>query len=243
MIKGLFRSASGMLPAIKRQETIANNVANANTAGFKKDAVFTKELSRAQRKLVPVKSDWEQPMVDEVYTNFEGGSFSRTDNPLDLAIDGDGFFTVQLPDGRTALTRSGAFSINRDGLMALADGSTLLAEGGPVEVGNGKLTVTAAGQIEVDGSAVGQVRPVTTADVGALEKIGASLFAVPEGTELIPVEHAEIRQGYVEESNVDIVREMIDMIVAFREYEANARAVTTQDQSLDNLFRRVGGDG
>ena len=182
-------------------------------------------------------------MIDDVYTNFEGGSFQRTDNPLDMAIDGDGFFTVQLEDGRTALTRSGAFSINRDGLVALADGPILLAEGGPVEPGNGAVTITAAGEIEVNGGQVGRVRPVTVPDVDMLEKIGGSLFVVPEGTELIPVEHAVIRQGYVEESNVDIVREMIDMIVAYREYEANARAVTTQDQSLEHLFKRVGGDG
>ncbi len=241
MIKGLYRSASGMLPTIKRQETIANNVSNANTAGFKKDAVFTKELTKAQRKHLPVRSDWEQPMIDDVYTNFEGGSFARTDNPLDLAIDGDGFFQVELADGRTALTRSGSFSVNREGLLAHTDGPILLAEGGAIEPGNGTLTVSAAGEIEVNGNVIGRVRPVTVDNLQILEKIGASLFVLPEGVQTTPVNNSVIRQGYLEESNVDIVREMIDMIVAFREYEANARAVTTQDNTLDHLFKRVAG--
>lgn len=243
MIKGLFQSASGMLPSIKRQETIANNVANAKTAGYKKDAVFVRELSKAQRKLIPVRSDWEQPMVNDVYTNFEGGSFERSDNPLDLAIDGDGFFQVELEDGRIGLTRSGSFSINRDGLLAHTDGPILLAEGGAIEPGNGTMVVTASGEIEVGGNVIGRLRPATVENVDLLEKIGGSLYVVPEGVQLIPVNNAVIRQGYLEESNVDIVREMIDMIVAFREYEANARAVTTQDSTLEHLFKRVGGGG
>ena len=243
MIKGLFRSASGMLPAIKKQETVANNIANANTAGFKKDGVFTRELSRAQRQSIPTQSEWQQPMVDHLWTDYTGGSFDRTDNPLDLAIDGDGFFQVELGDGRTALTRSGTFSINRDGLLAHADGPVLLADGGAVEPGNGTITISATGEIDVDGNVVGRITPVTVDNLQELEKVGSSLFIVPEGVETVPVPQSVIRQGYLEESNVDIVKQMIDMIVAYRTYESNARAVSSQDSSLEHLFRRVGDSG
>ena len=85
--------------------------------------------------------------------------------------------------------------------------------------------------------------PSTVSDIDQLQKIGNSLYAVPEGTELIAVERFNIREGYIETSNVDIVREMIDMMVSFRAYEANSRAVQAQDQSLNNLFSRVGGKG
>lgn len=241
MIKGMFRSASGMLPQIKKQETIANNVANAGTSGFKKDAVFTRELSRAEARLAPKRSDWEQPMANDVFTNFGVGAFDRTGNTLDLAIDGDGFFQVELEDGTIGLTRSGSFTVNGDGLLAHSDGPVLLAEGGPVEPGNGTITISGTGQVEVDGGTVGRITPVTVNDLQALEKVGSSLFIVPEGTELVSVPESQIRQGYLETSNVDIVRQMVDMIIAYRTYEANARSLTTQDKSLEHLFNRVGG--
>ena len=243
MIKGLYRSASGMMPSIKKQEAIANNISNATSSGYKKDNVFTKELSRAQRKHIPKMSDWEQPMVDDLFTDFSAGTFEKTGNPLDLAIDGDGFFQVELPDGNTALTRSGSFTVNQDGLLAHADGPILLADGGAIEPGQGDITISPNGQIDVNGAVVGRITPVTVDDLEQLEKIGASLFKVPEGMQLNTVTTSGIRQGYLETSNVDIVKQMIDRIISYREYEANARALTTQDRSLDNLFSRVASKG
>ncbi|UCD63424.1 MAG: flagellar hook-basal body protein [Candidatus Zixiibacteriota bacterium] len=243
MIKGIFTSASGMIPRIKKQEISANNIANASTPGFKKDQIFTRELSKAEKRLQPRKSDWQQPMVDEVYTSYAPGVFDKTGNQLDLAIDGEGFFRLQLPDGSTALTRAGCFSVNEEGFVSFPGGALLVGEGGPLEVGNGKVAVAQNGTVEVDGSAAGRITPVTVADFEQLEKIGSSLFAVPEGTTLITVETSTIQQGFLEASNVDIVREMIDMIISFRNYEADAKAVQVQDQSLDHLFRRVGSNG
>ncbi|UCG61961.1 MAG: flagellar hook-basal body protein [Candidatus Zixiibacteriota bacterium] len=243
MIKGIFTSASGMVPRIKKQELTANNLANASTPGFKKDAIFTKELTRAQEKLRPRKSDWERPMVDEIYTNFAPGVFDKTGNPLDLAIDGDGFFTLELADGSRALTRAGAFEVNREGLIAFPGGALLLAEGGPVEVGSGQVSVSLAGDVQVDGATVGRITPVTVANLEELDKIGSAMFFVPEGVELTPVRTSTIQQGFLETSNVDIVREMIDMIISFRQYEADSKAIQVQDQSLDHLFNRVGSRG
>jgi flagellar basal-body rod protein FlgF len=243
VIKGMYTSASGMLPQIKKQELTAHNIANVSTPGYKRDTLFTKELSRAERKLAPQKSDWEKPMVNDVYTDYNSGIFDKTGNPLDLAIDGDGFFTLELADGTRVLTRSGAFTVNQDGLLAFPGGPLLMGEGGPLEVGNGKVTIAQSGEVDVDGFVIGRIVPVTVSDLEQLEKIGNSLFVVPDGVELIPVTKATISQGYLEASNVDVVREMIDMIISFRSYEANARALQTQDQSLEHLFNRVGGRG
>jgi len=240
MIKGIYTSASGMIPLVRKQEASANNLANVGSPGFKRDAVFIRELSRAQQKLATRKSDWEQPMLDDLYTDYSPGVFSKTGNPLDMAIEGDGFFNLQLDDGTTVLTRSGTFTVNADGMLAFPGGALVMGEGGPIEVGNGQISVAQDGAIEVDGLEVARIVPQTVDDLEKLEKIGGSLFAVPKGVSLKPVEYSTIRQGFLEQANVDIVSEMIDMIVSFRSYEADARSIQTQDRSLENLFGRVG---
>ncbi|MEW5995687.1 MAG: flagellar hook-basal body protein [Candidatus Zixiibacteriota bacterium] len=241
MIKGLYTSASGMLPRIKKQELTAHNIANVGTPGYKRDMLFTRELSRAEQKLVKKQADWQKPIVNEVFTDYAAGAFDHTGNPLDLAIDGDGFFTLQLADGSRALTRAGSFTVDNDGLLIFPGGALVMGEGGAIEVGNGKVMVSQSGGIEVDGFVVNRIVPVTAANLDELTKIGNGLFLVPEGVELMPVQTATVRQGYLESANVDIVHEMIEMIISFREYEANARAVQAQDQSLEHLFNRVGG--
>ncbi len=94
MIKGIYKSASGMLPHIDKQDAIANNIANVGTTGFKKNVVFIKELARAEDKLKPKKSDWENTVSDYVRVDQTSGTFDKTSNPLDLAIEGDGFFAL-----------------------------------------------------------------------------------------------------------------------------------------------------
>ena len=243
MIKGIYTSASGMLPNIKKQELIAQNVANASTPGYKKDSLFTKELSRAEIRTRVKNEDWEQALDTRGYTDYSPGVFDHTGNALDLAIDGDGFFQILLDDGSKALTRNGGFTVNKDGLIALPDGPLLIADGGPIQVGNGKVTISASGDVDVDGTIVSRIAPVTVANLDKLQKIGRSLWVVPQGTELISVDKATIQQGYLEASNVDVVDEMVNMIVSYRTYEANAKGIQSQDDSLANLFRHVGGKG
>ncbi|MBN1212273.1 MAG: flagellar hook-basal body protein [candidate division Zixibacteria bacterium] len=241
MIKGIYTSASGMIPRLKKQEVIANNISNSSTSGFKKDNVFVRELSRAEQKVAPKKSDWQTPIADEEYVDYRPGVFDRTDNPLDLAIEGDGFFTLQAEDGSTLLTRSGTFMVNSDGYISYPGGYLLTSEGGPIQVGNGKVSVGRTGEVEVDGLTVGRITPMTVDNLEDLKKVGRSLFAVPEGVELVPTVQPTIQQGYLETSNVDIISEMVDMIISYRAYEANAKAVQSQDNSLEHLFNRVGG--
>jgi flagellar basal-body rod protein FlgG len=241
MIKGIYTSASGMIPRVEKQEIIANNVANAGATGFKKDNLFIRELSIAERKTVPTKHDWEKPMANETYVDFTSGAFDKTENPLDLAIDGDGFFRLQATDGTIALTRNGAFMVDAQGYLSFPGGYRLMGESGPIQVGNGTITVAQSGEVQVDGSTVARIVPMTVADVQELDKIGSALFEVPAKVEITPSTTSAIQQGYLETSNVDIVREMVDMIIAYREYEANAKALQQQDASLDNLFNRVAG--
>ena len=242
MIKGLYRSASGMLPQIKKQEAVANNIANAGTAGFKKDVMFSRELSRAERQVTSKHNDWQTTLDSRIRIDHSLGAFDKTDNPLDLAIEGDGFFTLEAADGTTALTRSGAFVVDSSGFLSMSGGFRLIGDGGPIQVGGGKLSVGQNGEVEVNGQSAGRVALKSVADVESLERLGGSLFGVPEGEELIDPIQATIRQGYRETSNVDVIQQMVDMMVAFRTYESNARALQTQDASLNHLFQRVGGD-
>lgn len=240
MIKGLYKSASAMIPRIKKQEASANNIANASTPGYKKERIFTQELSKAELKIAHRRNVWEQPMIDKSYTSFTPGVFDNTGNPLHMAIDGDGFFTLELPDGTRALTRNGAFSVNNQGFLEIPGGAMVMGEGGIIEVGSGVVEVSATGIVSSDGLTVGRIMPVTVNDLQALDKIGNSMFVVPDEVELIPVTKATVQQGYLEASNVDIVREMIEMIISFRNFEADSKSISVQDQSLEHLFSRVG---
>jgi len=241
MIKGLYRSASGMLPRIDKQEAIAHNIANAGTTGFKKNVVFAKELARAENRVRPKKSDWEATVASYITVDYAPGVFDKTDNPLDLAIEGDGFFALQAQDGSTVLTRSGSFVVDSEGFLAFPGGLRLIGDGGPVQVGTGVLSVSQTGEVEVSGVSAGRIVPQAVADLNRLVRLGGSLFAVPEGEQLLPPISATVRQGYLETSNVDVVNEMVDMIVAYRTYEANARALQTQDSTLDQLMNKVAG--
>lgn len=241
MIKGIYTSASAMLPQMKKQEVTANNMANAATSGFKKDRVFTEELSRAAGKQATTSTDWQKPMMDRIFIDFQPGVFDKTNNPLDLAIEGDGFFQLESPTGEKVLTRSGAFQIDSEGFLSFAGGYRVMGEGGPIEIGSGEISVSFNGDVEVNGIVVNTILPASVADTNVLERMGGSLYRVPDGEELLPAISATVRQGYIEASNVDVIREMVDMMISFRTYESNAKAMQQQDNSLNHLFTKVAG--
>lgn len=241
MIRGMYSSATGMIPAVKKQEVIANNLANVGSPGFKKDQLFVRELSKAEQKIVPKKADWQKPIGDTTYTDFTPGTFDRTDNPLDLALDGEGFFRLQGQDGNTYLTRTGSFMVNSEGFLTYPGGYLLMGEGSPIQVGDGSVNIAQTGEVQVNGQTVARIAPVTVRNPDQLRKIGHSLFAAPQGEAVTPIAKPNIQQGYLETSNVDVVQQMVDMISTYRAYEANAKALQQQDGSLDQLFNKVNG--
>ncbi|PKK84496.1 MAG: flagellar basal-body rod protein FlgF [candidate division Zixibacteria bacterium HGW-Zixibacteria-1] len=240
MIKGLYRSASAMIPRIKQQDTIANNLANASSPGFKRDMVFTKELSRAQIKTIPRQTDWQTPMIDQVYTRFEQGSLDRTGNPLDLALEGTGFFVFQNADGENVLSRAGNLTVSTEGFLVDSEGKRLLSDGGPINVSGGEVSVSESGQVQVNGSDVANIQVVDVPDKTKLQKTGDGDFRVPDNQEIIQAVKYAVRQGYLEASNVNVVKEMVDMIISYRNFEADAKAIQAQDDSLEKLLNNVG---
>jgi len=241
MIKGLYTAASGMLPQIRKQEVISNNLANAATPGFKREGIFLRELSRAQEKTYPKVESWEKPMFNDIYTDYSQSVLSRTDNPLNLALDGKGFFTVQSDSGENLYTRAGSFTISPEGQLVNPNGQALLTDAGPIEVEAGAdIAVSVEGYVSVGGEDRGKLALANFEDPQKLEHLDGGVYRAPADATQVDPESLWIRQGFLEEANVDVVREMVDMIQSFREFESNQKIIHIADETLSKTVNEVG---
>ncbi len=263
MWRGLYTAAAGMMTQENRTGVIANNLANVNTTGYKRDraldAEFRPMLIRRINDDLPIKVtdfkgfslDRRPPAVgtlglgsytDEIAVDHAPGHFMTTGNPLDLAISGNGFFVIDTPQG-LRYTRNGNFYRTQTGDLVTSDGQAVLSrEGRPINIPERAETimVTAEGGIYADRVQVGTLGFVEFGDDSrALLKQGNSLFVPQEGAEPQPATGA-IQQGVLERSNANVVNEMVDLITNYRIYEANSKAVTTQDTMLDHSVNEVG---
>jgi len=253
MFRSLYTAASGMQAQQLNLDTIANNLSNASTTGFRARRLQFQDLIY-QNMIMPGTASTQQTTVATGLQIGLGsraqaseviqlqGDFSATGNPLDLTIGGQGFFQVQLPTGETGYTRSGAFHMDAQGNVVTADGNPLLPaitipQGATsITVGSdGTVSATQAGQQAA--AQVGTIQLALFPNPGGLNSIGKNLFlpttgsgdpilGTPGGTEGL----GQIEQGYLEQSNVSVVDEFINMIVAQRSYEANSRVVEAADQ-------------
>lgn len=227
-----------MRAGILRQDVTANNLANASTAGFKQERfvleqkVDGKNIGESRNLLEAVKA--------ASYVNFSPGPLENTDSPLDFALQGPGFFTVTSDEG-TFYSRNGRFDRNAEGLLVDAQGRRLQGVGGDITLPPGIVTLTDDGSISVDGVNVGKLRVVEFLNPEALAKNGDNLFFDPESaageTEVL---RTSVVQGFLEQSNVDAVREMVEMISNSRQYEASSRLMTVQDQTLNHVVNDIG---
>jgi flagellar basal-body rod protein FlgF len=249
MIKGIGTSGTALIPMMTRLEVIANNLANANTAGFKRDNLFADMLSDAQLKEARSGGDMSGAMARQ-YSDFSEGSIQQTNNPLDMAIQGEGFFTVDTPRG-VRYTRNGAFTVSREGLLTTKEGYPVLGTNGsitfpdPQSLAHASITVTAHGEISVDKKPLATLRIADFDNGLQLKKEGASLFILRSGTErrMDPSSNpATVRQGHLEESNVDSIAEMMEMIEITREFESDQKTIQAQDSTLDKAMEvgRIG---
>lgn len=225
------------------QTTIANNLANSSTPGFKRDLAvgesFAEMLAGAGK--APIGKLSTAAYASAVYFDSSAGTASNTDCPFDFAIEGDGCFAVQTPAGER-YTRAGNFRLDTESYLSTADGNRVLTTEGPVVV-DGALEVTADGTIYTGGRARGRFLIKAPSEPDVLTKQGGNLFAAEGGTggmrEAAPGE-ARIVQGAVELSNVNVVREMVQMIAGYRVFESLQRAVVSQDACLDKAVNEVG---
>jgi flagellar basal-body rod protein FlgG len=242
-----------MLSAIVHQDTIASNLANVNTVGYKGDRVinetFSDTLMHAMKYGGQVVGDMNMgTRVAGVVTDFSQGSFRNTGNQLDCAIGGDGFFIVQNADNTVSYTRNGEFAKNAEGYLTTQRGEFVLGMNGkPIFVGQGDPSITADGRVFINGSQlVGQLG-IATLDMDDAVKIGDNkwqVFADNDGdgstTTLGLPPDTQIKQGFVEAANVNSIKEMIEMITTLRAYESSQRVVTAIDGTLDKAVNSVG---
>ncbi len=271
-LKGVFTALSGALAQTQKIDTIANNIANVNTTGFKKDqqtfneylTAIEKEQDVLQVPRMPasIESFYEMNGADKAfvnaagtYTNFEQGSLKHTGGQLDVAIEGNGFFEVSTPDG-VRLTRAGNFSIdangqlvNKDGhpvLMQLPDGTDSASVSLDDRIVKFSGTKAAAlndlGEITDGTQKIGQLSVVNVANPESLHKVGNNNFSFkPNMTpQLENVKLPNLKQGFLESSNVNIIQEMTDMIMAQRIFEGTQKAISTYDSMADKLINQVG---
>lgn len=239
MIRGLYTSAAGMVVQWQAYNITANNLANVNTTGFKKDvptfAAFP-ELLLYRLNDGPATagggcslSPFVGPLgtgvrVDEVVTSWGQGMMRETGRPLDFALEGEGFFVVETPQGRR-YTRNGAFRADPAGWLVTSAGYRVLGRDGL------PLSATAANLAD-------QLMVVIFPSNAVLRKEGDSLFS--SETPGQPLPGARVCQGVLEESNVNVVSAMVDMLAGLRAYEANQKALQVQDQTLDKVVNEVG---
>ncbi len=241
MIKGLYRAASGMLPRTTNQEVISNNLANANTVGYKRQSLFIEELTRAEQRVAPSQENWETPMLSDIYTDYSQAVLEPTGNDLNLALDGSGFMIVESPDGEQFYTRAGDFTISTDGDIVTTDGYTLMTDAGPINLQAGsKLEVGMDGAVSVDGQQIGMLELIDFEKPYNLERISGSLFKASDNAVAVETQNLFVRQGFVERANVDVISEMVEMIASFRDYEANQKAIQIIDESVDRTVNDVG---
>lgn len=256
MVRGLYTAWTGMANEQKRLDVISNNLANSATVGYKKEGVTSQSFD--EQLTIKIK-DKSEPLtgeriigsmslgvkVGEVYTDYSGGSLRETENTFDLAIDGNGFFQVAVTDreGQTHLryTRAGGFHMTSDGYVVNSEGNHLQGESGDVLVptDTGELLVDIDGSIYADGEYVDKISLFDFEEYDYLKKYGDVMYEPVDGATRKDATGL-IRQGYTEQSNVNVVSEMVNMIAITRAYEANQKVIQTVDQTLDNAANSIG---
>jgi flagellar basal-body rod protein FlgG len=263
MIRALYSAASGMTAQETNVDNIANNLANANTVGFKsrraqfQDLMYQSMLQpgTASGQTTVVPTGLQLGLGTRAASNeivFSQGSFSETDNPLDLVIQGNGFFQIQMPNGTTAYTRAGSFQMDKNGNIVTGQGYPLSPQI-TIPANAQQITIASDGTVsytlpnQTAAQQAGQIQLANFQNPAGLNGIGNNLYTptdasgdptvgAPGGSEGL----GSLLQGYVEQSNVSIVNEFINLIQAQRGYESNSKVVQAADQmyqQVNNLSR------
>ncbi len=254
MMRALWSASTGMKGQELNIAVVSNNLSNVTTTGFKKSRVDFQDLmyQTITEPGAPISADASYPVgiqvghgVKPVATQrmFTQGEFQQTDQALDVVIEGDGFFQIQLPNGDTAYTRDGAWKLSGDGTIVTSDGYTVLPEVQVPAEAIG-LNITSDGIIAVkmsedaDLEVLGQIELADFVNPAGLKSIGNNLYqqSGSSGEAVVGIPNTEgfgsIAQGFTEMANVKVVEEMVNMIVAQRAYEVNSKAIQTSDSML-----------
>lgn len=256
MVKGLYTAYTGMINQQNRMDVLTNNLANADTNGYKKEGATSqafddilaykiKDSSEGYRLAKRLGVNNPGVKVGEGYTDFSQGSLKTTENTYDLALTDSGFFAVEYTNkaGESSVkyTRDGNFTLTQEGALVTQDGDSVLdSSGQPIEI-DPKLTteINTDGEIIQNGRVVATIQVTDFEDYNYLEHFGENYFQPIEGAE--ETEPAgKVYSGYLEASNISVVSEMVNMITVSRAYESNQKVITTYDSTLDIAANQLG---
>lgn len=251
MVRGLYTAAAGMMADQARLDVISHNLANADTPGYRRDEAVNRSfpemlltrLDNAPKVIGPAATG---AVIDEIHTSERQGTLRQTGNPFDLAISGDPLFAVRGEDGQVLYTRSGSFALDSSGRLVTAGGQAVLGYVGnqleEIFLPDGEWDVakdgTLRGAVTAAGEAVERLALAAGADGQGWQKIGDSLYEGPQPPE--EPQNYEVRQGYLEGSNVNPAAEMVDLIAVVRAYEAGQKVIQAVDSTLEKAANEVG---
>lgn len=254
MVKGLYTAYTGMINQQNRMDIMTNNLANASTTGYKKEGTTTqafdevlaykiKDASAAYQNL-NIGSMSMGAKIGEAYTDYSQGSFEVTDDAYDMAIDGNGFFSISFTnkagETSTKYTRDGSFTLNKDGYLVTKDGDYVLGKNGPIQLDTSQETrVDSLGNIYQDNVLTDTLNIVDFDDYNYLSKYGENLYDLQDGGTVTAAD-CKVQQGALETSNINVVSEMVNMIAITRNYESNQKIIQSIDQTLDKAVNQVG---
>ncbi|MGN0482418.1 MAG: flagellar hook-basal body protein [Lachnospiraceae bacterium] len=264
MVKGLYTAHMGMMNQQKKLDILSNNLANADTTAYKKEGTTARSFYDTLAFRIKDSSENNLPKqiggitygvtLGQTYDDFSQGSFQVTDNKYDIALKGNGFFGIAYTNkaGQTMekLSRSGNFTVDQDGYIRTEDGDYLLnaaaarsgdtSEAGRVRIDpNQDFAIAADGTITQNGAQVAQIGVVDVDNYDYIERFGENLYTLLDGGNMTDSD-AQMVQGALEMSNVNIVSEMVDMINVARTYESNQKIIQSIDETLDKAVNQVG---
>jgi flagellar basal-body rod protein FlgF len=254
MLRGLYSAASGMLAQQVATDNLADNMANVGTTGFKRRStlydsfpdMMLQRMAKGQQQAETIGGYAPGVTVRATRIDFSQGSLRQTGNTLDVALQGDGFLMVELPNGDTGYTRNGALTRSNEGYLTTHEGAFVLDEGGsrialPLEAE--QLTMSPKGNLTGPGNTViARLGLASFDDTQQLEKVGNSVFssAQPPRSTSFADSATVLEQGYVEQSNTNVVWEMMQSIAGTRHYEALQKSLQQQNQTLGKVVNEVG---
>jgi flagellar basal body rod protein FlgG len=210
-------AASALQMLERRQQVLANNLANASTKGFKAESAFARLMDNALA-------------VTDTALDLSAGTLTETHNPLDLAVEGNGFFVIQTPGGER-FVRNGSFQLDANRRLTDGRGNAVLGEGGPIVLPDGTVEVDATGMVSVNGKPQQRLRLERVAEGTKLQHEGGTQFVPDASREAVPPGERTVRQGFLEESNVNTMRVMTEMLEVLHRFGAAQKTLSTIDSA------------
>ena len=260
MVRGLYTAWTGMVNEQKRLDVISNNMANSDTTGYKKQGVTSQSFDDELTLRIHTDNEYSGfhhnigymnlgVKIGETYHDFSQGSLRETGNTYDLALSGEGFFTIQFTNKQgetsTKYTRDGSFTVNTDGYLVTKDGDFVLdSNGGTIQIPGAytakEVAIDSKGNVIVDGNNIATLGIARFDNPQALLLYGENMYDATDAAGLQADTTTVVHQGYLEMSNTNVIKEMVDMITITRAYEAGQKMIQTVDETLNQAANEIG---